>query len=184
MTEDLWIVIPGWDRFQHYRDRQPPWIKVYTDLLHRDEYLSLTGDQRAILHGLWLEYASSSRRLRADTRSLTSRLRLRVTSAQLECLNHAGFIEFSASKPLAERLQDASASRAREETEAERETETQDLEGSNVDTSLYDVRPLDQASTNGTSPHQPEREPEPSEPGGDDLFTTEKIPTYEPKELY
>ncbi len=100
-TEPLYIVIPRWDEFQHRdmaRSTVPPWIKTYTKLLHDDEYLALTGDQRAILHGLWLEYASSRRRLRLDTRSLSSRLRLRVTSAQLEALNHAGFIEFSASK--------------------------------------------------------------------------------------
>ena len=54
MTDLGWIEIPNWDRFQHYRDRDPPWIKFYTELLHDPDYLALSGDQRAILHGLWL----------------------------------------------------------------------------------------------------------------------------------
>lgn len=143
MTDLGWIEIPNWDRFQHYRDRDPPWIKFYTELLHDPDYLALSGDQRAILHGLWLEYASSRRRLRAETRSLSSRLLLRVTKRQLETLNHAGFITILASKPLASRYQDASATRARGETEREEPKP----EGSTVTEDSTAGRPLDQAPT-------------------------------------
>jgi len=114
MSDELWIEIPNWDRFQHYRDRNPPWIKNYLELLHDDNYLSLTGHERAVLHGLWLEYASSRRRLRLDTRSISARLNLRVTTATLERLNHAGFVTLSASKALAPRV-------ARGEAEQEKE---------------------------------------------------------------
>lgn len=112
-----YIVIRRWTRFQHYRKRNPPWIKNHTELLHSDNYLSLTGDQRAILHGLWLEYASSHAQLVADTASLTRRLNLRVTWAQLRRLEYKGFIEFA----LAPREQDASYTRAQTEAEAEAE---------------------------------------------------------------
>jgi hypothetical protein len=121
-----YISIPNWTGkrgFQHYKDRNPPWIKVYTELLANDDYLDLTGDQRAILHGLWLEYASSSCRLRADTRSLTRRLNLRVTSRQLERLIEAGFIELVARRSQAEGYGIASSRGTREETEAETDTE-------------------------------------------------------------
>ena len=114
---DTWIIVKGWSRHQHYRDRRPPWIKVYLDLLHNEDFLGLSGHDRAVLFGLWLEYASSASRLRLDTRSLSSRLRLRVTMTTLETLRDAGFIEFSASAPLATRA------RTRE-TETEKETET------------------------------------------------------------
>lgn len=97
-----WIVVRNWNRFQHYRDRQPRWIKNYIELVDDPAYLTLTEGCRALLHGLWLIYASSRAQVPLDTRSLSRRLNLRVTSAQLEQLNHAGFIEFSASKPLAE----------------------------------------------------------------------------------
>lgn len=113
---DLWIVVEGWDTFQHYRKRNPIWIKTYTDLMRRDEYLQLTGHRRAILHGLWLEYALTSSRLRVDTKSLGRRLNLVVKDADLLSLNQAGFITFSASAPLAPAYQNASP-----ETETEKE---------------------------------------------------------------
>jgi hypothetical protein len=105
---DLWIVVNNWDRFQHYGNRRPVWIKAYLDLTHSDDYLQLTGHRRGILHGLWLEYASTRCQLRADTVSLTRRLNLRVTTADLGALIEAGFIDFVASKPLADGYQEAS----------------------------------------------------------------------------
>lgn len=89
----MFIEIPKWDLFQHYKDRNVPWIKTYTSLLHKDEYLTLTGHQRGVLHGIWLMYAASSRRISAETRRLTRALNVRVTTADLEALNRAGFIE-------------------------------------------------------------------------------------------
>jgi hypothetical protein len=120
VSHELWIEIVDWDKFQHYKKRDPNWIKIYTRLVHDDNWLELTGHQRAVLVGLWLEYASSHARLRLDTRSLSSRLGLRVTRATLETLNHAGFIRFSASTPLASRA------RSREvETEIEKSLQVQ-----------------------------------------------------------
>ncbi|HYW86318.1 MAG TPA: hypothetical protein VFB50_01000 [Chloroflexota bacterium] len=93
------IVIPNWDRFQHYTARRPAWIKNYTELLDDQRYLKLTPNRRALLHGLWLMYASSRRELTDNTSILSSRLRQRVTSRDLAALNHAGFIRFSFRNP-------------------------------------------------------------------------------------
>jgi hypothetical protein len=121
MSDERWIEVVHWHRFQHYSDRDPPWIKNYLALLHDENYLSLTGHQRAVLHGLWLEYASARCQLPLSTRSLTRRLALRVSSATLEALNHAGFIRVVASKPLA-------LARSREaETEAEKSKARQSI---------------------------------------------------------
>ena len=104
MTDDeqFYIVIPRWDEFQHYKGREPKWIKVYTRLLHDDAYLELSGTQRAVLHGLWILYAESGRKLPVNTSKLSRKLSLRVTKRTLESLNHAGFIEFRASTLLAQ----------------------------------------------------------------------------------
>jgi hypothetical protein len=124
---ERWIVIPHWhgkngkDGFQHYRDRDPVWVKAYTRLMRDDDYLRLTLAERGLLLGLWLEYASTDGQLLGDSRSLARRLAQKITTKQLERLNHAGFIEFSASKPLALRYQHASP---------ETETEKNSLNGS------------------------------------------------------
>ncbi len=97
-------MIPRWDGadgFQHYSNRDPVWIKNYTRLLHSDEYMGLTLHQRGVLHGLWITYAASGRQIRDSTATVSRQLGHRVSRATLDALNHAGFIEYSASKPLA-----------------------------------------------------------------------------------
>lgn len=113
------ITIVGWDEFQHYKERDPIWIKNYVRLLRQDEYMDLTPHRRALLHGLWLLYASKRRALRHDTATLSRELGMRVMSADLESLRDAGFVTFSASKSLARRKQPA-----RPEVEKETEVET------------------------------------------------------------
>ena len=96
-----WIVVRNWERFQHYRDRNPAWIKDYTEQLSDQAYLELSFHQRGVLHGLRMEYARSTRQIRDSTLTVSRRLGQRVSRATLDALNHAGFSEFSASKPLA-----------------------------------------------------------------------------------
>jgi len=100
---DQWIVVPNWERFQHYRDRDPTWIKNYVALLSDDDYLSMTLSSRGVLHGIWTLYAAtrgvlSTHHLRRVlcTNKGDSRHFLRT----LELLNDAGWIEIAASKPL------------------------------------------------------------------------------------
>jgi hypothetical protein len=113
MTEQ-WIIVKHWGDFQHYKDRDPSWIKNYSRLLHDDAYLNLTMHQRGTLHGLWLSYAAADGQLPGSTTRVSQQLGDRISTDTLEALNHAGFIGFSASKP--PRLS-ASLEKLREEKE-------------------------------------------------------------------
>ncbi len=113
--EERWIVIPGWDKFQHYRDRNPNWVKSYVDQLDRDEYLALTFSERGLLENVRLLYARRNEMVRGDTASLTRALTQRVTEKQLQALVDAGYIQLSASKPVAKRSGSASPEKRREE---------------------------------------------------------------------
>jgi alkylhydroperoxidase family enzyme len=118
---DEWIVVPGWERFQHYRDRSPAWIKNYVDLLQREEYLGLGAGARALLHGIWLAFAHHNGTLRASrVHALTN---LPARRAHLDSLQAAGFIELSASKPLPLALEPLARARAIAGGETEREKE-------------------------------------------------------------
>jgi hypothetical protein len=122
VNEKRWISVRGWRRFQHYdpAKRQPPWIKAYTELMSDDAYLGLSLRLRGILHGIWLAYAESRCALGANPVRLGLILGdSSVRTRDLARLNHAGFIEFVASKALAEGYR----SRARVETETEKEEE-------------------------------------------------------------
>ena len=102
MSRDRWIVVRGWERFQHRdaaRTDVPPWIKLHTRLLSDEAFLDLSVGRRLLLVMLWLEYARTRRRLPDDTRSLSRRLGQRVVSRDLEALQRAGFLTFSDSEP-------------------------------------------------------------------------------------
>jgi hypothetical protein len=101
VSEERWIVFPDWEHFEH-RDVQryetaPPWIKLYTRELDEDAYQELSSHRRAVLLDLRRLYAAKRGRLRVDTRSITRRLGVRVTSADIKALNHAGFLGLEAS---------------------------------------------------------------------------------------
>ena len=91
-----YIVIPNWDRFQHYKDRQPAWIKLHLKLLGNDAWLELSTPDRCLLFTIWMlvgRYGNG--RLKADERWLKGQAKAHKSS--LARLNQAGFINFSAS---------------------------------------------------------------------------------------
>lgn len=103
---DRWIVIPRWDDFQHYKDRDPVWIKTFTRQMRDDAYLQLTLSQRGLLHDIRLLYAESNgvlteRRLRH--RVGTNKATTRHLRRHLETLETLGWIAFDASEPLPKR---------------------------------------------------------------------------------
>ena len=48
------IAIRNWSKFQHYGSRNPPWIKVYRDLLDDPDWHELSDEAKAFLLELWL----------------------------------------------------------------------------------------------------------------------------------
>lgn len=128
---DNWIWIPNWDGpdgFQHYKSRDPIWIKNYTRLLSHDAYMELPFAARGLLHGIWVAYAMSSRRLPGNTLVLSRRLGCQVKHRTLQSLVDAGFIEIVASSVLARRLQAASDPLALTRARALAREEKRDIE--------------------------------------------------------
>lgn len=95
---DGWIVVPNWDKFQHYKDRDPAWIKLYKSLSSNPAWCALNPHQQGVLVNIWLEYAASNGQLSVDVirKYLGRRFKIRT----LESLSDAGFIRLRASKPL------------------------------------------------------------------------------------
>lgn len=60
------LMVRNWDRFQHYRDRTPRWIKVYNDLLSDYSYACLPDATKAHLIGIWLLASRNNNKLPAD----------------------------------------------------------------------------------------------------------------------
>jgi hypothetical protein len=115
---DPWIVVPNWDKFQHYKDRDPVWIKLYMGLRNKDEWRHLTGFERGLLVSTWLEFGAANTQLRrSDVPRLTG---LEPRTQHWDSLREAGFIYFSASKS-AQIASPRARPRTREETETEKD---------------------------------------------------------------
>ena len=48
------IRIRNWERFQHFKDRDPIWIKLYRELRHKKQWRVLPGDAAKLLVDLWM----------------------------------------------------------------------------------------------------------------------------------
>lgn len=80
--------IKGWDRFQHFKDRKPIWIKLYRELLDDLNWHELSGDDAKTLVMLWLIASENNGEL-PDERTLAFRLRvseksIKTTLSRLE----------------------------------------------------------------------------------------------------
>lgn len=109
----------NWSKFQHYKDRSPPWIKLHRELLDDREFMLLPIASKALAPLLWL-LASESADGTFDASDEELIFRLRVTQkdlAGLRPLIDKGFFTV-ASGVLAERKQVA-----RPEGEGETEVE-------------------------------------------------------------
>jgi len=112
--------IKNWQQFQHYKNRRPPWIKLYRDLLDDPEWHELDGDSAKILVMLWLIASDDNKtdgKLPA-IKKLAFRLRMTERQASGHIINLAHWIEYDASEVLADCNQVAIP-----ETETETETE-------------------------------------------------------------
>ncbi len=49
-----YLTIKNFSKFQRYKDRRPPWIKLYRDILDDMEIMSLSAEQFKLLVSLWL----------------------------------------------------------------------------------------------------------------------------------
>lgn len=72
------IKIKDWDNFQHFKDRTPPWIKLYRGVLDDPDWHALDGKTAKVLVMLWL-LASEDKKMEGclpDIRTISFRLRI------------------------------------------------------------------------------------------------------------
>lgn len=119
-----WTVrVLKWNEFQHYKTRNPPWIKLHRRLLDKREWRLLSAPAAKLLVDLWILAAENEGEIRLSLGDLAWRLRLGEGAmlADLQILAASSFIEVrkqDASAPLARRMRDAMP-----ETEAETDPE-------------------------------------------------------------
>lgn len=66
--------IKGWEQFQHFKDRRPPWIKLYRDILDDPDWHELSDKASKYLVMFWL-IASENEGYLPELKKLAFRLR-------------------------------------------------------------------------------------------------------------
>ena len=120
-----YIKVNKWEEFQHYKNRRPPWIKLYTHLLDDYEFGCLHDASKLLAIYLWMLAAKHDNKIPYDITWLKRFMTIKFSESNIKDLEIHGFIECyqDASKTLASCKQDASPSRDREETYKTLETE-------------------------------------------------------------
>jgi hypothetical protein len=77
--------IKNWNKFQHFKDRKPPWVKLYRDVLDDIEWYELDPLASKVLVMCWLIASEDDGKLPL---AKTLAFRLRMTEKQtIDCLN-------------------------------------------------------------------------------------------------
>lgn len=108
--------VKNWEKFQHYKNRRPPWIKLYRELLDDPQFFALSGDAVKALIMIWLIASEDDGNL-PDSETLAWRLRVdsKALDSSLSELKH-----YIASDTLALCYQDAIPERETEEIRKEK----------------------------------------------------------------
>jgi len=114
--------IKNWEKFQHYKNRRPPWIKLYRELLDDREFGSLPGEAAKHLVMLWLIASEGDDGELPGIDDLAYRLRTTPQKMTKSIVELYHWVEGDASTLPAHRRQDA-CSETEGETEGETETE-------------------------------------------------------------
>jgi len=93
-----YIHIQNWEQYQHYKKRDPVWIKLYHRLLDNYEYGRLQDASKLLLFSLYMLAARTGNKIPADLDWIKSKAMIKgeVTLKELE---DAGFISYSGDSP-------------------------------------------------------------------------------------
>lgn len=108
--------VKNWDEFQHYKDRNPPWIKLHNHLLDDYEFEMLGDAAKGHLLCIWMLASRTKNEMPFDDKWITKKIGA-SSKVNLEALVSAGFlvVEQDASTLLQTSEQDATASVPSEE---------------------------------------------------------------------
>ena len=108
------LTVKNWTKFQHYKDRDPPWIKLYKSLLDDYDFCRLQDASKLHLVLIWLYAARNKGEVPNDPKFLQNRLSL-SKPPDIKTLITNGFL-VRASNMLAACNQDATPETYTQET--------------------------------------------------------------------
>lgn len=129
-----YIKIKNWEELQHYKDRTPPWIKLYNHLLDDFEFSCLPDASKAHLLSIWLLASRTGNKIPNNAKWIGNKINA-TEDVDLKSLISLGFVEVipsennelhnaeqDASKMLHNAEQDACLEREERERESREDT--------------------------------------------------------------
>ena len=89
-----YLSIPKWDEFQHYKDRNPPWIKLHNQLLENYEFECLPDASKAHLLCIWMFASRTNNKLRNDAKWIGRKIGAN-SKVDIDLLIEAGFLQLN-----------------------------------------------------------------------------------------
>ena len=114
--------IKNWDRFQHFKDRKPIWIKLYRDLLDDLNWHNLDPKLAKALVMIWLIASEDCGQL-PEIKSLAFRLRMSEKDTKDIVTRLSAWLEQDDIDGISSVYQDDMPEKRREETDKEKEIE-------------------------------------------------------------
>lgn len=87
-----YIQVKNWEDFQHYKDRTPPWIKLYNHLLDDFEFSCLPDASKAHLLSIWLLASRTGNKIPNNSRWIGNKINA-TEDVDLDVLIDSGFLE-------------------------------------------------------------------------------------------
>ena len=111
-----YLQVKNWEKFQHYKDRTPPWIKLHRDLLNDYNFSCLQDASKLHLMLIWLLASQLDNKIPNDAAWIARRINV-SDDIDLNDLIDNGFLKTltDASKPLAKRTPETEAYKQEEE---------------------------------------------------------------------
>lgn len=113
------LKIKNWEKFQHFSNRKPIWIKLYREILDDPNWHQLDGDSAKFLTMLWL-LSSENKGYLPDIKTISFRFRISENHAKTQLAKLNQWVEGDDINMISTVYQDDIAEKRREEKEKRR----------------------------------------------------------------
>jgi hypothetical protein len=97
----LYLKIHNFELYQHYKDRNPPWVKLHRDIWQNPDFFRLKTPQKLYVLGLFSIASETKNNILCNKKWIQSRLGIKQ-DIDIQALIESGFLEY-ASVPIASR---------------------------------------------------------------------------------
>ncbi len=89
-----YLEIPNWDEFQHYKDRNPPWIKLHNQILENYEFTCLPDATKAHLLCIWMLASRTDNKIPNNPQWIANKIGA-SDLVQIDLLVEANFLAYT-----------------------------------------------------------------------------------------